>query len=432
MKIDNLVIKGLFSTFDYNIQFDNSPNPFIITGLNGYGKTTILTIINSLSEKDLYYFYILPFTEICFRFDNKSVLTINSLKEKDIEDNENDSDENLTESKIVSFEWSFPSGSIGTILLNEQNISKAVRRLGFYRRTEFDNNNYMSDEFYRFIKDNSFFYRYFLDSDSSRALIMMFENFKSTFIQAQRTVSVFHETSEMGRHVNTFTKRSVLDVSEKLGRLLQKEYLKYLNAIQTYDSSFIDNLLEATKSLTDCEYNKLRDQLENKMNELLQFGLVRNTAIKPYNADKADILTVYIESLQKKLQVYDNILPKLRIFRELVSSSNFVNKTMTFEPSRGIVVKSLDGTFLDVNKLSSGEQNEIILLYNMIFEVGDNSLLLIDEPEISLHVAWQNHFIDNLETIAENKKIQIIVATHSPQIIGDRWESCFDLCEQSV
>jgi predicted ATP-binding protein involved in virulence len=105
---------------------------------------------------------------------------------------------------------------------------------------------------------------------------------------------------------------------------------------------------------------------------------------------------------------------------------------MTFEPSRGIVVKSLDGTFLDVNKLSSGEQNEIILLYNMIFEVGDNSLLLIDEPEISLHVAWQNHFIDNLETIAENKKIQIIVATHSPQIIGDRWESCFDLCEQSV
>ena len=54
MKIDVLIIKGLFRTFDYEIKLSTYKSPFIITGLYGYGKTTILNIIKRLSEKDFY------------------------------------------------------------------------------------------------------------------------------------------------------------------------------------------------------------------------------------------------------------------------------------------------------------------------------------------------------------------------------------------
>ena len=72
------------------------------------------------------------------------------------------------------------------------------------------------------------------------------------------------------------------------------------------------------------------------------------------------------------------------------------------------------------------------MLYNLIFEGQDNSVLLIDEPEISLHVVWQHHFMKDLEKVAKLRNLQILVATHSPQIIAERWEDTYDLLENSI
>jgi predicted ATP-dependent endonuclease of OLD family len=69
------------------------------------------------------------------------------------------------------------------------------------------------------------------------------------------------------------------------------------------------------------------------------------------------------------------------------------------------------------------------LFYELIFESGDNGLLLIDEPEISLHIAWQKMFMDDLLRIVKYKGINVIVATHSPQIINNHWERQIDLGE---
>ena len=66
------------------------------------------------------------------------------------------------------------------------------------------------------------------------------------------------------------------------------------------------------------------------------------------------------------------------------------------------------------------------MLYDFIFRVENGTILLIDEPEISLHVSWQLDFLHDIESICNNKKIQVIVATHSPQIINEYWEACFD------
>ena len=47
---------------------------------------------------------------------------------------------------------------------------------------------------------------------------------------------------------------------------------------------------------------------------------------------------------------------------------------------------------------------------------------MIDEPEISLHVAWQQEFLHDLEKITDLAKFDVLIATHSPQIIHDRWD----------
>lgn len=77
--------------------------------------------------------------------------------------------------------------------------------------------------------------------------------------------------------------------------------------------------------------------------------------------------------------------------------------------------------------LSSGEQHELVLLYELLFKVGRDSLILLDEPELSLHVVWQQQFLDELQQIAELSGFNVIIATHSPQIIHDRWDLTVEL-----
>lgn len=68
MQISRLIIKNLYDNYSYNINFQNEEKDqiTILTGPNGYGKTTILRILKSLNPKSLYYFYIIKFDEIRF------------------------------------------------------------------------------------------------------------------------------------------------------------------------------------------------------------------------------------------------------------------------------------------------------------------------------------------------------------------------------
>ena len=64
MLITSFSIKKLFGLYSYEFKLEEDQNIFLITGPNGYGKTTILTIINNLYLKDILYFHKLnPFAK---------------------------------------------------------------------------------------------------------------------------------------------------------------------------------------------------------------------------------------------------------------------------------------------------------------------------------------------------------------------------------
>jgi predicted ATP-dependent endonuclease of OLD family len=68
-----------------------------------------------------------------------------------------------------------------------------------------------------------------------------------------------------------------------------------------------------------------------------------------------------------------------------------------------------------------------VLLFELLFEIEPATLVLIDEPEISLHIAWQAQFLDDLFEMAHLSQFDVLLATHSPDIIGKHWNLTVEL-----
>ena len=130
------------------------------------------------------------------------------------------------------------------------------------------------------------------------------------------------------------------------------------------------------------------------------------------------------------MAVFDPLLEKLNLFVDIINKRKFANKTLKIDREKGFYFATPMGKEVELAYLSSGEQQELILLYRLIFTLpATDTLLLIDEPETSLHVVWQETFLDDLLRIMQlyPNQIQAIVATHSPQIINLHGDLVVDL-----
>ena len=70
-------------------------------------------------------------------------------------------------------------------------------------------------------------------------------------------------------------------------------------------------------------------------------------------------------------------------------------------------------------QLSSGEKQMLSILLTVLIEDQKNYVLFMDEPEVSLHVEWQEQLIDLILQL--NPNVQIILTTHSPAVIMNGW-----------
>jgi predicted ATP-binding protein involved in virulence len=105
-------------------------------------------------------------------------------------------------------------------------------------------------------------------------------------------------------------------------------------------------------------------------------------------------------------------------------------KSLLFTPTGGL------RTFIErakvdrpIRAMSSGERQLIVILTHLAFnpEAHRAGVLVIDEPELSLHLRWQELFVDAVR--ATSPSLQIILATHSPSIVLDRTDACVDIRE---
>jgi predicted ATP-binding protein involved in virulence len=141
-----------------------------------------------------------------------------------------------------------------------------------------------------------------------------------------------------------------------------------------------------------------------------------------------------VEDVEKKLSVFNDVASKIDLLRRIINSKfAYSYKEMNFNKDKSFVFKTLyhssvsDSDTLLPTDLSSGEQHELVLLYELLFKVEPKSLVLIDEPELSLHVGWQVQFLKDLQEIVKLADLDILMATHSPDIIQDRWDLTVEL-----
>ena len=161
-----------------------------------------------------------------------------------------------------------------------------------------------------------------------------------------------------------------------------------------------------------------------ELNDLLE----SNVSVYYSNeTDGAAISGLISEFFSMYNHVADTI-KRVSTFIEIVNGFEFAFKKIVPCSKHGFAVKNIFNELVEIDKLSSGEKNIISIMFDLIFKTENGATILIDEPEISLHVSWQRDLIYRFEQISECSLYnQLIIATHSPEIINDDWESSIDL-----
>src|SRR5574344_122851 len=87
--------------------------------------------------------------------------------------------------------------------------------------------------------------------------------------------------------------------------------------------------------------------------------------------------------------------------------------------SKNEIMFEQEGDVLCPYQLSSGEKQILVILLTVLVQDNDSGVRFMDEPEISLHVEWQEKLIRLIREL--NPNVQIILTTHSPAVIMNGW-----------
>ena len=140
-----------------------------------------------------------------------------------------------------------------------------------------------------------------------------------------------------------------------------------------------------------------------------------------------------IERLISLIEKYDSNRSEItrRSTNFLGSVNSFLcdnGKKLEFLREFELAVELPNDQIISSHNLSSGELQLLILFTFLYFQFDDPNQefpILVDEPELSLHVAWQNRYIDSVK--AANPNAQFIIATHSPEIVGKADDTIIDV-----
>lgn len=425
----NLKFKSLFGRFNYDFNFNDDVT--IITGPNGYGKSTILRTIDAISKgiNGISYFLNLNFEEM--QFSNLKTGDKIIIKK--------------TDEKLYINGYELNLEFFRQIMLYIRRYAREIdynkvydkRRDQRYTLEEYILNNFSENDF-NSRNDEIFFnmdFRYSFSKKFKDADIM--KNLKAVqeikerkeivgdiyYIKEQRLIITDEERKKEEDEIE-FIKQ----LPGKFKKIITEVSNNYSAISNKLDSSYPDRLFSTRVGITEEEYEKEIDKMNEKLEKIKKFEISEIQLSKNlgFKEEHSKALKIYFDDFQQKYKVYEQFISQLELFTNIINGRlNF--KKIKISRDNGIIVIDDNDEEIELRKLSSGEQQEIVLFYKLIFDVEENILLLIDEPEISLHILWQKKFMDDLLNIINHKKIKVIVATHSPQIISNHLDKQIDL-----
>lgn len=173
------------------------------------------------------------------------------------------------------------------------------------------------------------------------------------------------------------------------------EYITKFQYINTFDMPVNKSKLKADESPLMLELRNL----------ILQTG---SNSFNDYRLKATQSVEMSI-TVNKRIEKLFNIINKL--FKN-------TSKTIQIDNSNKLVFVT-QNSVIDIEQLSAGEKQLLLILLNVFLMNEEPYILLMDEPEISMHLNWQQEIIGIIREL--NPKCQLIIATHSPSIFAKGW-----------
>ena len=226
------------------------------------------------------------------------------------------------------------------------------------------------------------------------------------------------------------------DIKKRI-RALLSDYASIAQELDaTYPARYLASLTAGAGVLPpeDIGPSLLALQEERRMFETLGFlpytrlegGEEIRTELIPDNPAVQQAIALYIADSREKYQIFGALKKKIDLLQQIINDL-FLNITLTVDVESGFLLRFGGVTPVPPVSLSSGEQNQLVMYYDLIFQTDPGTLVLIDEPEISLHVVWQRQFLECIREIIGIADADFILATHSPQLIHTSWDHTIDL-----
>ncbi|WP_215191838.1 AAA family ATPase, partial [Exiguobacterium sp. s7] len=171
--------------------------------------------------------------------------------------------------------------------------------------------------------------------------------------------------------------------------------------------------------------------IENKINSFKKKNDFRSDSIRKYTQNDIEDIEYFINNISRdrsKIKLNNkNCLEYLISFDnskskkyELSEDYNVLLKLIELKLIKSPILKFYKDDDFEFEYASSGEKHLLFTLINIAAELKENSLVLIDEPELSLHPNWQMNYINALKVIfSRMKSCHFIMATHSHYLVSD-------------
>lgn len=456
MRIKRVEVQNLFGMFNHVIPFNLEDHITIIHGANGLGKTAVLKMITGFFNSRYSNLRSTPFSEFRIDFDDESAIVISKGRSSSGE-----SEQESDAPSELAIEYQKPSEparleiirspqrpeELGVPLRFFEEAIPGISRIGpdswrvgqtgeILSLEEMIENYNELLPFHHYLPENlPLFERVARGNPDWLKEIKLGLNVR--FIETQRLMTMARTGRKSKYETASILTPAVARYSSELAALIQRTLATYATLSQELDRTFpkrvveqgpqaarsIDQLREKLSSLEE-KRARLRAAgvLDKETHPYFDFRIPSNVAETTTN-----VLSVYADDVEKKLNVFNEVARLIELLKQFIKD-HFLNKELAVDKERGFYLYSTKTKEeLTPTQLSSGEQHELVLINELLFRTKPNSLFLIDEPEISLHVDWQLQFLQDLQNVIALSPFDVLLATHSPLIINERWDLAVEL-----
>lgn len=430
--IKHLKAIGIHGRFDIDISFQDGIN--IVHGSNGTGKTTLLHILANAVNFDFLRFAYLKFQSLTITFDDDTNIKLEQnwqTNNHEIETkiyfnksndskpiytfkNENiDKEENINEirTKLIyqkkelnidlqtTYFPAFRTMIEAWATLDENEIRHFARRSPNFRKIITSSRR--STELARIL------FGQFVPELKYPSPIEIEENINSELVEAQLKIASIDRILLSDAFVESF---KAISKSKEIENDLEEpdEIIKKIEMIV----ESMENLpFQINLDTSDNVYGKLREQLKSFQLDTTKSNMESKNIVKR-------ILSVYKDSLQKRLDEQTNAYLNIETYLESVNQFLERKKLeIDYQSSRrrprlGVRIGN-EKHIYSLQILSSGERQIVGLIY-AASHMTNGKVVLIDEPEISLHIDWQRKLLPEMVKQLGDK--QLIICTHSPVV----------------